>query len=335
MRHHPSARTWRFLTTLAVVAAALAASPAAFAGQSTRPLIASLSTAPARIPVAGGRVVVSVHVQNAQRCTFFGQGRPGAQLSPITTVSCSSGTASATIPALANAAPHPVWLLYTVRARGVNGTSSVQSAHIIQSFSVKTSPLVVPTPTPTPNRSTIAPAVADGACTPGPDCLLPTSGETFPTYNNIGTSPIADCTFAAAADWEQIVRHVTPDPALIIAQFEAAGGDDERGLSLGAYFGYWQTRGIGGIVAQSFTTVPLDKASLESAVRARTAVLAGFQFRDGDVFGPYTLSGGAHMTVVDGFTPTGPLVVTWGQTLQITWAQWDARAFGAWSVSAA
>ena len=197
---------------------------------------------------------------------------------------------------------------------------------------MKTSPLVVPTPTP--NRSSVAPTSVDGACTPGPDCLLPASGQTFATYNNIGTSPIADCTFAAAADWEQIVRHATPDEAQVIAQFEAAGGDDERGMSLGAYFGYWQSHGIGGILAQSFGTVALDKTSLENAVRANTAVLAGFQFRDGDVFGPYTLSFGAHMTVVDGFTPTGPLVVTWGQTLQITWAQWAGEAFGAWTVSA-
>jgi len=42
------------------------------------------------------------------------------------------------------------------------------------------------------------------------------------------------------------------------------------------------------------------------------------------------MSAGKHMAVVDGFTPEGPLVVSWGQTLQMTWAQWNTEVVNIW-----
>lgn len=47
----------------------------------------------------------------------------------------------------------------------------------------------------------------------------------------------------------------------------------------------------------------------------------------------YEVSEGLHEVVVDGFTPRGPLVVSWGQTLQMTWRQWSAEAIGMWAVA--
>ncbi|MEJ0014881.1 MAG: hypothetical protein WDN07_05100 [Actinomycetota bacterium] len=40
-----------------------------------------------------------------------------------------------------------------------------------------------------------------------------------------------------------------------------------------------------------------------------------------------------HWVVVDGYTSTGPLVVTWGQTMQMTWQQWNLEVAGAWGIS--
>ena len=41
------------------------------------------------------------------------------------------------------------------------------------------------------------------------------------------------------------------------------------------------------------------------------------------------------MAVVDGFTPQGPLIVTWGHTLQMTWEQWNAEVVSMWGISTA
>ena len=38
--------------------------------------------------------------------------------------------------------------------------------------------------------------------------------------------------------------------------------------------------------------------------------------------------------VVDGFTREGPLVVSWGQPLEMTWAQWNSEVVGMWGIVA-
>jgi hypothetical protein len=41
---------------------------------------------------------------------------------------------------------------------------------------------------------------------------------------------------------------------------------------------------------------------------------------------------GSHVAVVVGFTPVGPLVVSWGETLQMTWEQWRSEIAGMWAI---
>ena len=35
-----------------------------------------------------------------------------------------------------------------------------------------------------------------------------------------------------------------------------------------------------------------------------------------------------------GFTPAGPLVVSWGESLQMTWEQWNDEVVGMWGIGA-
>jgi len=39
-------------------------------------------------------------------------------------------------------------------------------------------------------------------------------------------------------------------------------------------------------------------------------------------------------SVVDGFTPEGPLVTSWGETIQMSWEQWNAEVIGMWGIGA-
>jgi hypothetical protein len=70
------------------------------------------------LPANGARVVVSVHVRNAIRCTFLRQRRAFSSLSRLRTVSCASGHAKVTVPPIANVYKKPVHLTYAVRAYG-------------------------------------------------------------------------------------------------------------------------------------------------------------------------------------------------------------------------
>jgi hypothetical protein len=155
---------------------------------------------------------------------------------------------------------------------------------------------------------------------------------TYQTYGNTPTTLLGDSTFAAAANWEQIILGVRPDPALVAYEYEQAGGT-RAGLRQDALWAYWKRRGIAGVVQTglwSYFGEPLD---LENAVRDYRALIVQLRFTEHDGFAQYTVPAGLHDVVVDGFTPEGPLVVSWGETLQMTWAQWRNEAIGMWGIA--
>lgn len=56
----------------------------------------------------------------------------------------------------------------------------------------------------------------------GPRCFYGPIDSKYQTYGNVST--LGDCTFAGVADWEQVVPHKHPKPALIEKEFREAGG---------------------------------------------------------------------------------------------------------------
>ncbi|MFN8109282.1 MAG: hypothetical protein U0Y82_05465 [Thermoleophilia bacterium] len=176
------------------------------------------------------------------------------------------------------------------------------------------------------------------SCSEGPDCHYgPISGR-YKMYGNDAAAGLGDCTFAAAAHWEQIALQVgPPDEALIGNEFARAGGSDTGGLPMETLFAYWSTHGIAKYRISGATEYPgLDKASVENAVRIFGALIARLDLQANGYLGTISIpEASSHAVVVDGFTLEGPLIVTWGRTMQMTWAQWDAYAKGMWVVTAA
>jgi len=57
-------------------------------------------------------------------------------------------------------------------------------------------------------------------------------------------------------------------------------------------------------------------------------------FTKGQNFAGVTLPDSSyHWVVVDGYTPEGPLVATWGKTLQMTWQQWNLEVVSMWGIT--
>jgi hypothetical protein len=384
------------------------------------------------LPATGQAVVVTVRVRNATTCTFLRQFSTFSSLYALKTISCSSGHASVTMPAIANTYGKQVWLTYAVRVRGADGRSVQRRVSVSEAAGGSTTqprPPVTPPPPPPPPAPTLAilsvsvsptvvpasggtvtitvrttsavtctfsgegistlsvpcssgaggatitfaanngPTVthtysvvaqdASGAttapesftitelgsplpaslaayldvCTPGPDCDYGPIYATYQDYGNVAPVDLGDCTFAAAAHWEQIVLGLNPDPSLIGYEFASAGGTS-AGLTADALFGYWQHQGINGVFLTGLHRFFTDQTDVENGVRSYGAMIVEFQFADGGYFAQYRMSGGKHMAVVDGFTPEGPLVVSWGQTLQMTWAQWNAEVVNMWGIGA-
>jgi hypothetical protein len=186
--------------------------------------------------------------------------------------------------------------------------------------------------TPPANASRQTRVRRSHACKPGPECDYGAAYEHFHTWGNTAPHALGDCTFAAAANWEQIVLGVHASPALINAEFAQAGGSDQAGLTQEALWSYWQQHGIAGVKLAMLTTFETDKPDVQRAVRNYRAMIVELSFNTDHHIGTHVISGELHDAVLAGFTPTGPLVVSWGQTLQMTWAQWRHEALAMWRV---
>jgi hypothetical protein len=264
------------------------------------------------VPTSGGTVTVTVRAQGAVTCTFGGE-----DLTPLP-LPCSSGTAVITLTLPANTGP-TVTHTYYVTAQDANGVVTPQRSYTVTQQGLPLPPYLV--------------GYLD-VCTPGPDCYYGPLYASYPDYGNVAPAGLGDCTFAAAADWEQIVHGASPDPTVIGYEFAAAGGTATGGLTAQALFTYWIQQGIAGIRATGFPRYFTDQTNVENGVRSYGAMLVELQFVAGTGFGQYTIQDDSrHMAVVDGFTPEGPLVVTWGQTLQLTWDQWNAEVVNMYGVA--
>jgi hypothetical protein len=169
-------------------------------------------------------------------------------------------------------------------------------------------------------------------CGAGPHCDYGPIDATYQTYGNTPTTVLGDCTFAAAADWEQIVLGVKPDPSLVGYEYGQAGGT-QAGLRQDALWTYWKHHGIAGVVQAGLFSYYSEQPDVENAVRDYRALIVQLWFTEHEGFAQYAVPAGLHDVVVDGFTPEGPLVVSWGETLQMTWAQWRSEAIGMWGIA--
>lgn len=182
-------------------------------------------------------------------------------------------------------------------------------------------------------RPALPPVKGLDACTAGPECDYGAAHESFQTWGNVPPDTLGDCTFAAAANWEQIVVSVRANSTVLGYEFAQAGGT-EAGLPQNSLWTYWRKYGIAGVQLTALDRFTPSQANVENGVRDYAAMIAQLDFVTNDTFGEYTVAAGLHDVVVDGFTPEGPLVVTWGESLQITWEQWDDEVVGMWGIGA-
>jgi hypothetical protein len=168
-----------------------------------------------------------------------------------------------------------------------------------------------------------------------------------PTHLNVGANGIGDCV-TAALDNTIIVQSTAvgypdyPSDAATLAQYERVGGyqpgnpaTDQGEWPLSAELD-WTTHPLEGVRAISFAGVNFRSiAAIERGVFLYGSVQLSValplsavdQFTIGQTWdvstgpraAPY--SAGGHELDIDGYDPTGPLALTWGRTVQLTW-QW-------------
>lgn len=266
-------------------------------------VITAMSVTPTALPATGGEVTVRARVKHAASCRFNGPAASAA-------FACVAGLYSISYEVPANTTASTATYSVTLTARNRRGPSTVTV-----SFTEAASP----------------PITGLDACSPSQNCDYGPAFATYQSYGNTAPNILGDCTFAAAANWEQIVLNITPDPTVLGFEFAQAGGT-VNGLAQNALWTYWEHQGIGGEILTGLHKYYSDQNDVEQAVRDYGALIVELRFVANDGFAQYTVPAGNHDAVVDGFTPEGPLVVTWGQTLQMTWQQWNDEVVGMWGI---
>ena len=182
-------------------------------------------------------------------------------------------------------------------------------------------------------REKTPPKPAAFSCSPGPHCYRSTTQTSFPTFGNVYPSNLSDCMVAAAADWEIIVRHRHPSPSAVIDDYRHAATSDTAGLNEDVFAWYWSSYGVDGFTMKAWHVLAVSsQIDVERAVRKHRALYAVFDFRDDSTLAGKRVGAGGHAAIIDGFTPKGPLVVTWGTTYQMTWPEFWTSASSVRSV---
>jgi hypothetical protein len=276
------------------------------------PAITSLRIAPRFLPAAGGTFTITARVRGAISCTVsaYGLGSPR-------TLPCRSGRISYRRHAPAN--NHATPERWTVQLEAHNGRRNA--------FAQSTVEVGASAPA--------APAIVGlDACTAGPDCDYGAAYERFENWGNVAPEDFGDCTFAAAANWLQILFRWHVYPTILGYEFAQAGGTANGGLAQSALWHYWEHDGIASSYLTGLHSYATTAENVRNGVRDYAAMIVELRFGEGWAFAQYKAQSGTHDVVVLGFTPAGPLVATWGEVVQMTWEQWDDEAIGMWGIGA-
>jgi len=312
-------------TALAITCACFAVFASA-ASAAVKPTIISLSVTPRAVPASGGAFTAYVRVRHDVTCTLtFYHGHITKH-----TFKCSDG--------------HLAWHLRAPPASEVEVLGvclEANSGHRTSERCVSLSRLgnthpaaPVSTPTTTTAPPPPPPVVNLDVCTAGPECDYGAAYEHYETWGNIASEGFGDCTFAAAANFEQILFHSHAYPEILGYEFAEAGGTAQEGLAQNLLWKYWEKDGIAGSYLTHLYDYTPTPENVRTGVRDYTAMIAELTFAEGWAFAQYQANAGLHDVVVMGFTPEGPLVVTSGESLQMTWEQWSDEEIGMWGIEA-
>lgn len=139
------------LSLLAALAAPAGADATghAYAVVAPRPVIVSVRVWTPRnrpLPAVGARVVVTVRVRHATRCTFLVRRGGRSTLHALRTVRCLSGRASVAVGPIANTSTAPLRITYAVRVRGAGARWVQRGVTVREAAAARQPPSATSTP---------------------------------------------------------------------------------------------------------------------------------------------------------------------------------------------
>lgn len=151
------------------------------------------------------------------------------------------------------------------------------------------------------------------------DILAPVDLAAGQSFQEYGNGVYNDCTMAAAADYVQIATRKPLDATTLVDQYFILDHGHDDGLSDTQLFGLWEHGGIGGTFLTRSSSLPVTRGAVEGYISTTRRPLLS----DVDLPVSWT-GGGAHAWLIVGFSSYGPLILTWGDEIQLTWSAWHA-----------
>ena len=158
-------------------------------------------------------------------------------------------------------------------------------------------------------------------------------------FDVLGNNNVGDCTVAAAGHAIQTTaacnRQIeTPATGDVLAAYRAISGWDgvvgstsDTGACLADVLEYWQASGICGVKALGYVSLPLDQDSICAALLSAGFVYAGLQLPESadDATSWTDIKGapaGGHCVPIVRADSAGCTVITWGETMVMSWPFW-------------
>ena len=135
----------------------------------------------------------------------------------------------------------------------------------------------------------------------------------YPTWGNVCRydephTCIADCVFAAMADWEVVDLHYTPSEQTVEEAFGHALGNPAVGITTARAVRWFNRHGLAGVPLRAREYEYPTRKLAEHLIRKYRVVLGAIW---------------SHMVTITGYDRTGLTYITYGETRHMSWQEWE------------
>lgn len=174
---------------------------------------------------------------------------------------------------------------------------------------------------------------------PPPSTLDNTRGVT--SWGMMLNDTLGDCTIAGVGHFQQLWTGTSPSDADILAGYENVCGynpsdpnTDQGGVEIDV-LNYWRQNGIAGHKIIGYADPQLNQTHMKQAIYLFGGVYIGVELPlsaqnqssfwewESDENGGIVGSWGGHCVDVVGYNAKGPIFISWGQVMGMSWGFWD------------
>jgi hypothetical protein len=148
-----------------------------------------------------------------------------------------------------------------------------------------------------------------------------------------GNNEIADCTFAAAADWELAALGHSANEAQIRREYVEAGGETQGGIPESKFIHWWAHHGIGNIRVQLHEVLGENNLFVNSELLPINSIIHIKRLLSRAHYLLADMNWGNHEILLTGYNTNGLTYVTYGEEQLMSWHEWREDSWGLFTLA--